>query len=262
MMQEWNWVATSFFSGAGVAVSAAWCLDTMPEAERPEKICYMAMDNPDGHAFGEGGLALTPAYGYEVMAEYYTVGQKDYSATILRFKGEGVDAMVWIGNSPDAVTLLRQMRENNYNLKYCHGMKGFWPIEFYAALGADADYLVSDAHWSEALGYGRSAELAERFRTEFGKTSVTIGNFYSLVEALAQAIEQAGSLDSAKVRDVFYSGTFVAKNTTNGDLAFDETGLSEIPPVALQWMGGERMPVWPPAPDIWTLKWIPPWDER
>jgi len=70
----------------------------------------------------------------------------------------------------------------------------------------------------------------------------------------------AGSIDSAKVRDVFYSGTFVAKDTTNGDLAFDNIGLYEIPPVALQWMGGERKAVLPTG--AWTLKWMPPWDER
>ncbi len=261
--QGWSWVATSFFPAAGVVESPGVCLDLMPEAERPKKICVMGMDNPDGQAFvGAGPIMLEP-FGYEVTTESYTEGQKDYSASILRMMGEGVDALVWIGSSADGITLVRQIKENNYNLKYIHGMKGFWPVEFAEALGADSDYIVSDAHWSEMLGYGRSAELADRFRAEFnGSTSVTIGNFYSIVEALAQAIEQAGSIDSAKVRDVFYSGTFVAKNTTNGDLAFDETGLCVIPAVALQWMGGERMPVYPPAPDIWTLKWIPPWDER
>ena len=106
-------------------------------------------------------------------------------------------------------------------------------------------------------------ELDARFQAEFdGNTSVTIGNFYSVVEHLAAAIEQAGSIDSAKVRDVYYSGTFVVPDTCCGDLEFNEMGLAIIPPVGLQWMGGERKPVWPPAPDIWKLKWIPPWDER
>jgi branched-chain amino acid transport system substrate-binding protein len=261
--QGMSWVVTSFFYGAKVVESPALCLDLVPKAERPKKICVMAMDNPDGKVFGEAGPPMISPHGYEVITEYYTEGTKDYSASVLKLKREGVDALVWIGSSADGITLVRQMKENNYNLKYCHGMKGFWPVEFAEALGADSDYIVSDAHWSEALGYGRSKDIADRFRAKFkGATSVTIGNFYSIVEALAQAIEKAGSLDSAKVRDVFYSGTFVAKNTTNGDLKFNNIGLAIIPPVALQWMHGKRMPIYPPAPDIWKLKWMPPWDKR
>jgi branched-chain amino acid transport system substrate-binding protein len=257
-----SWIVTSFFAAASVVESPALALNTMPMNECPQKICVMAMDNPDGKFFGEAGPGEIGKYGYNVIpSEYYTEGQKDYSASILRFKSEGVDGLVWIGSSADGITLVRQMKENNYNLKYVHGMKGFWPVEFAETLGPDSDYIVHDGHWAEGLGYGKSAEIAAKFAAEFnGATSVTIGNFYSLVEALAQAIEVAGSTDSAKVRDVFYSGTFVAKNTTNGDLAFDNTGLYEIPPVALQWMGGKRMPVLPTG--AWTLKWMPPWNER
>jgi branched-chain amino acid transport system substrate-binding protein len=256
-----SWVATSFFPAASVVESPALALNTMPAAERPKKICVMAMDNPDGKAFGEAGPPMIGQHGYDVITEYYTEGTKDYSSSILRLMREGVDALVWIGSSADGITLVRQIKENNYNLKYLHGMKGFWPVEFAEALGPDSDYITHDGHWAEVLGYGRSAEIAAKFKEKFGgATSVTIGNFYSLVEALAQAIEVAGSIDNTKVRDVFYSGTFVAKNTTNGDLAFNDIGLYEIPPVALQWMGGKRMAVLPTG--TWKLKWMPPWDQR
>jgi len=54
----------------------------------------------------------------------------------------------------------------------------------------------------------------------------------------------------------------VAKDTTEGDLAFNKIGIAEFPAVALQWMGGKRMPVFPPSPKVWTIKLIPPWDKR
>jgi len=236
----------------------------MPENERPKKIAVMAMDNPDGQEFAGGAGAMIGPHGYEVVLEPYTEGTKDYSASILRLKGEGVDALVWLGSPADGITLIRQIKENKYNLRFIWGAKGFWPVEFREALGSDSDYIVSDGHWAEALGYGISKELGERFRAEFGEghSSVTIGNFYSIVQALAQAIEKAGSVDATKVRDVFYSGTFTAKGTTNGELAFNDKGLAEVPPVGLQWWQGERMPAYPPNPDVWTLKWLPPWDER
>jgi branched-chain amino acid transport system substrate-binding protein len=263
--QNFKWVAASFFSIAELAGSAAAVLDALPANQRPKNFCVLVGDNPDGHGFGGGMKETLKKYGYNLaLYEPFTEGSKDFSSSILRMKASKVDALITLINSTDGMTLIRQIKENDYNLKYIWGAKGFWPIEFGEALGKDADYVVSDGHWAEALGAPGSKELGEKYRAEFGPTkfSVTIGNFYSLVQHLAQAIEKAGSIDSAKVRDVYYSGTFVAKDTTEGDLAFDTNGLATFPAVALQWMGGKRMPVYPISPDVWTLKLIPPWDQR
>ena len=263
--QKFKWVAASFFSIAKLAGSAAACLDPIPAADRPKNFCVFVPDDPDGHGFGGGAKTTLANYKYNLaLYEPFTAGGKDFSASILRMKAAGIEAIVVLCSSTDGITFIRQMKENNFNVKYIWGAKGFWPVEFRDALGKDSDYIVSDAHWAEALGQPGAKNLGDRFRKEFGKgkSSVTIGNFYSIVQALAQAIEKAGSLDSAKVRDIFYSGTFVAKSTTNGDLNFNNQGLAAIPPVALQWMKGERWPVYPPAPNIWKLKLIPPWNKR
>jgi branched-chain amino acid transport system substrate-binding protein len=263
--QHFKWVADSFFSIMNLAGSAAGILDAIPKEQRPKNFCVFIGDNPDGHGFGGGAKATLEKYKYNLaLYEPFIEGSKDFSSSILRMKAAKADALITLISSTDGMTLIRQLKENNVNFKYIWGAKGFWPIEFGEALGKDADYIVSDGHWAEALGAPGSKELGEKYRAEFGKTkySVTIGNFYSLVQHLAQAIEAAGSLDNTKVRDVYYSGTFVAKDTTEGDLAFNTDGLAEFPAVALQWMGGKRMPVWPITPEVWTLKLMPPWDKR
>lgn len=262
--QKYNWVAVSFFWAQELLKSSVDVMDLFPAQIRPKKVCVMVTDNPEGQVFGGGASKIVPAKGYELaMYEPYTLGMKDFSSSILKMRRAGVEAIIYFGSSTDAITLVRQMKEHDFTPTYVWGARGMWPNEFYEALGSDADYITHDGHWSEAYGYGLSKELAERYKKEFGgRTSVTIGNFYSIVQALAQAIEEAGSLDSKRVRDVFYSGRFVAKNTTNGDLKFNEKGLATFPPVALQWYKGERMPVWPPKPETWTLKPIPPWKER
>ena len=263
--QNFTWVVDSFFSIANLAGSSAGILDALPANKRPKNFCVLVGDNPDGHGFGGGAKATLKQYKYNLaLYEPFVEGSKDFSSSILRMKRAKVDGLITLMSSTDAMTLVRQLKEMDINLKYIWGAKGFWPIEFGEALGKDADYMVSDGHWAEALGAPGSKELGEKYRAEFGSTkySVTIGNFYSLVQHLAQAIEKAGSIDSAKVRDVYYSGTFVAKDTTEGDLAFNTDGLAEFPAVALQWMGGKRMPVWPITPDVWSLKLIPPWDQR
>ncbi len=263
--QKFTWVVDSFFSIGNLAGSAAGCLDPVPAADKPKNFCIFIGDNPDGQGFGGGAKATLAKYGYNLaLYEPFIEGSKDFSASILRMKAAGCDALIVLITSTDGMTLIRQIKENKLNFKYIWGAKGFWPIEFGEAMGKDADYIVSDGHWAEALGAPGSKELGDKYRAQFGATkySVTIGNFYSLVQGLAQAIEAAGSLDNTKVRDVYYSGTFVAKGTTEGDLAFDTHGVAQFPAVALQWMGGKRMPVWPVTPSVWTIKLMPPWDQR
>ncbi|HJX13272.1 MAG TPA: amino acid ABC transporter substrate-binding protein [Dehalococcoidales bacterium] len=263
--QKFTWVVDSFFYAGKLMESSVAGLEVIPAADRPKNFAVLVGDNPDGHGFGGGAKGILGAFGYNLaLYEPFIEGSKDFSASLLRMKAANVDGLITLISSTDGIALVRQIKENKYNLKYIWGAKGFWPIEFGEALGADADYLVSDGHWAEALGAPGSKELGEKYRAQFGKTkySVTIGNFYSLVQHLAQAIEAAGSLDNAKVRDVYYSGTFVAKNTTEGDISFTKEGVGPIEPVALQWMGGARMPVVPITPDVWKLKLMPPWDKR
>jgi branched-chain amino acid transport system substrate-binding protein len=262
---KFTWVVDSFLSTVDLADSAAGCLDAIPADQRPTRFCVLVGNNPSGQNFGGRAKATLEKYHFSLaLYETFTEGSNDFSPSILRMKDAGCDALITFITSTDALTLIRQIKESNYHLKYIWGAKGFWPIEFGETLGTDADYLISDGHWAEALAAPGSKELGAAYRAQFGATkySVTIGNFYALVQSLAQAIEAAGSLDSTRVRDIYYSGEFVAKSTTEGDLAFDTHGLATFPAVALQWMGGKRMPVWPLTPNVWTLKLIPPWNQR
>jgi branched-chain amino acid transport system substrate-binding protein len=262
--QKFTWVADSFFSAGKLMQSSVQGLEVIAKDQRPQNFCVLVEDNPDGQGFGGGAKGILEGAGYKLaLMEPFTPGTKDFSASILRMKGANVDGLITLISPTDAITLVRQLKENKFAPKYVWGARGFWPIDFGQTLGADADYMVSDGHWAEALGAPGSKELGDAFRAEFGATkySVTIGNFYSLIQGLAQAIETAGSIDPQKVRDVYYSGSFVARATTQGDVPYIN-GMGEVSPVALQWWKGQRMPVVPTDTKIWTLKLMPAWDKR
>jgi len=259
--QNFTWAADFFFSTVSASRSPfdAWEAQK-PREEHPKAIWLMMEDNPDGQGFGGGFLAHAENLGYNIaLNEAYMPGTKDFSSSILKAKAANCDALFWLGFPPDSITLVRQIKENRLNLKYIHGYKGFWPTEFYEALGEDSDYIIHDGFWAMTLPYPRSEELGERFIETFGMDSVNVGQYYAGIQVLAQAIEQAGSLDGAKVRDVVFSGEFVATETTMGDLDFNEKGLHLTPCLALQWMDGQRLPV---VPKVYDLEWAPPWDER
>ncbi|GAI43344.1 unnamed protein product, partial [marine sediment metagenome] len=214
--------------------------ELQPQTDRPQAIWVMTEDNPDGQGFAAGFRGQAENFGYKfALDEAYQPGTKDFSSVILKAKAANCDALLWLGSPTDSITLIRQIKEQRLNLKYIHGWKGFWPSEFYTALGKDADYIIHDGFWAETLPYPRCEEIGQGYKDDHeGQDSVSIGLYYANPWVLKQAIEEAGSLDSTKVRDVVFSGEFTATGTTMGDLDFNDKGLHLTPMLALQWMGG------------------------
>ena len=119
---------------------------------------------------------------------------------------------------------------------------------------------MSDGFWSKEYPYSISRELGERYYKDFNKDSVTIGVFYSQAMILFEAIEMAGTVDGAKVRDVVMKTEW--KDTLVGDVKYNEQGYAAIPSVALQWWKGDQKLVYPFFPGGHQVQLAPPWDKR
>jgi branched-chain amino acid transport system substrate-binding protein len=258
--QKFKWCSDFFFSTVTASEPPFDIWKLQPKAERPKAIWLMMEDNPDGQGFASGFRGHAKDLGYNIAVdEAYTPGTKDFTPSILKAKAAKCDALLWLGFPPDSITLIRQIKEQGLNLKYIHGWKGFWPTEFYQSLGKDSNYIIHDGFWAETLPYPGCKELGQLFKDTFGMDSVNIGLYYANPYVLKQAIEKAGSISAAKVRDVMFSGNFIAKGTTMGDLKFSNKGLHLTPCLALQWMDGKRVPIWPA---VNKLQWAPPWNKR
>lgn len=259
--QGFKWASCMFFTAYEAAEVPFLVWNYCAPEERPKKPAILMEDNPDGQAFADGFRNMSKQYGYPLaLDEAYTPGAKDFSSYILKFKMNGIDALLWLGSPTDSIRLVRQIKENKFNVRYLHGWKGFWPTEFMKALGPDSDYLIHDGFWAETLPYPGAKELGEKFKKDHkGLDSVSVGLSYAAVQVLVQAIERAGTLDPGKIRDQVFGGEF--KGTVLGDLKYDEKGLCKTPSLALQWWKGQRMPVWPKVPQ-YQLKWMPAWEQR
>lgn len=260
--QGFQYGSCLFFTAAGAGETPFKVMNTMSAADKPKAIAIMVMNITDGTLFGQGVEASAKNYGYTVVSnDAYTQGAKDFSSSILKMKSANADALIWLGSPPDGITLIRQMKEQNFNLKYIHGYMGFWNNDFQKALGADANYLLHDAFWASELPYPGNKELDAAFRAaNNGLDSVSVGIYNANLQMLAQAIEKCGSLNSDKLESTIRGGTF--KGTTMGDLTFKANGYCETPCMALQWMDGKRMVVWPTGLTDWKVKVIPPWNQR
>lgn len=253
---HYKWTTDLFTSAAEAAHAPFLIWEALPKDQRPQRPALMTEDNQDGQGFGDGFRAFAKQYGYTfAVDEPYAPGTKDFSGLIMKWKAAKVDALLWLGSPTDGITLLRQMKEQNLRFPYTHGFKGFWPTEFVQAMGKDANYIIHDGFWAETIPNPGAKELGERFKKQHGRDSVSIGLYYANPQIVAMAIEKAGSIQSAKIRDVVFGGEF--KGTMMGDVKYNEKGLCFKPLLALQWWNGQRMPVYPPMAKVWQLKMAP-----
>ncbi|MBE9573460.1 MAG: amino acid ABC transporter substrate-binding protein [Proteobacteria bacterium] len=257
---KFQW-STLFFFELEQACSVPYeVMNTIPENERPKKLGLVMEDTFDGRAFAGVFRKLAEKYGYKfVMDEPWSVGAKDYSAQIIKAKSLGVDAILIFGADTDCITFIRQMKENKLNVKYFHGWKGTWAGEFWKALGKDAQYVLCDGFWSMDFPFPGAKKLGERYHDKFKKYSVSAGAVYGLCQILWQAIEKAGTLDSAKVRQAVLDNEF---QTVMGKVKYDQNGVATFISTAHQWWNGKQMTVYPFKWTDYKVKAAPPWEKR
>lgn len=170
----------------------------------------------------------------ETMYEAYTAGEKDYSALVSKMKGSSVDVLYLGGYHTEAGLMIRQAREQGYDVQLVSG-----------------DALVTDEYWkiTGPAGEGtlmtfspdpRKNPVAEPVVKKFRDTGYEPEGYtlytYGAIQAWAQAAEKAGSVDTDKVIAALHSNEF---ETVLGNIGFDEKGDVTAPGyVFYEWSNG------------------------
>jgi branched-chain amino acid transport system substrate-binding protein len=258
--KHFKW-STLYFFDLGQACAVPFQIwEKVPEAVRPKKPAPLMEDTFDGRAFAGIFRDQAKKFGYNfVLDEPLAVGSKDYSAQILKAKNLGVDSILIFTSDSDCITFVRQMKEANLSVVYMHGWKGTWAGEFWKALGKDAQYILCDGFWSMDFPFPGAKELGERYYKDFGKYSVSVGATYALCQILFQAIEKAGTVDGAKVRQAVLENKF---ETVMGPVKYGPDGVAVFTSTASQWWDGKQMTVYPFEWTKYQVKLAPPWQDR
>lgn len=190
----------------------------------------------------------------------------DMSATLTKVKALAPDMLVVSGHAKGAVLAVRQVSAQKVYvpmlaLTHCDS------AQIAEKLGAAAEYAVCASQWDDSLSYqdkwfGSARDYAQRFEKEFGYAPP-----YQAAESTAaalvfvDAIERAGSLDKAKVRDAIAATDLM---TFYGPVKFDKTGKNIAKSMVLyQVQKGEYKVV---APARWAQSKLiypaPSWSER
>ncbi len=257
---NFKWCTMYFFDVVQGAATPFETLNSLPENLRPQKTALFLEDSTDGKPVGDLWTALAEKYGYKiVLRESIPIGTEDLSNQIIKAKSIGVDAILMFSSVPETVTLVRQMKKMNFNVKFFYGMKGTWATEFYESLGIDSDYILCDGFWSMDYPFPGAKKLGKLHYKEFRKHSVGVGMYYAVCQILWQAIEKAGTLDSAKVRQAVIENKF---KTVMGKVDYDERGIALFPLAEFQWWKGKQKIIYPFEYSKFKIKIAPPWNKR
>jgi branched-chain amino acid transport system substrate-binding protein len=218
--------------------------DYVPEGQRPKKVAMFLEKTDWGKELGDLWQKDAASLGYQVvMRAEYAVGSKDFSDIILKAKGAGAESVLMLPNPPDGMGIVKQMQELDYTPKYLMAIRAPDPPVWSKNLGKAGDYVALSPGWHHAVKYPGVAELNTAHQKRLGRPADPIvGPSYSCVQAVANAIERAGSLDREKIRDAI-AGTNMM--TVIGPVRFNPDGTGQVQTFVVQWLDGKQELVWP-----------------
>jgi len=220
--------------------------------------------------FGQGAMkamsAAAQGAGIKVVAlESYEAKSPDYRAVLQRVKRAAPDVIYFCSYLLDATTLMRQSQEIDLNPRYYTSAgTGFATVEFPTAKGAgkNAEYTFSVSQWLPAARWTGSKEFDAEYFKRYNIHPTHHGMFaYATLQVAVRAINDAKSLDSAKVRDALKNLNL--NMTSFGPIKFDGSGQNQHPVMITQVQGGQYRVVYPPsAAESKPVVPTPEWSKR
>jgi branched-chain amino acid transport system substrate-binding protein len=220
---------------------------TLPATDRPKRIAIFQERTDWGREEGDLWTAYSKENGYQVVLRAdYTPLSRDLSDIILRAKNAGADAVFAVPTPPDGITLIRQMKELDFNPKLAVMVRAPDGQGWSQALGKDGDYVMAMPGWHHNFPAPGVAELNAEHERKFGRPAdVLVGPAYACVQIEANAIERAGKLDPAAIRDAMAATNMT---TVVGPVRFRPDGTGIVSSVFVQWQAGKQEMVWPKGP--------------
>jgi branched-chain amino acid transport system substrate-binding protein len=182
-----------------------------------------------------------------VYSELYPHDASDYSAVAQKIKQANADALFSIAYFPDAIGLLRALKQANVTPKLVYFAVGATEPNFGKEAGKDSDGVMATTNWSANLKTPNNAEFAK----DFADTYHTAPDYhaaanYAALEVLGAGIAHVKSLDQEKLRDYFAN---TKMRTVMGNYEVDPSSGLQLgyTSLTLQWQGGKQYIVAPAA---------------
>ena len=235
-------------------------------------VAVLGENEPFSKEVASGAADYAREKGLQVVyQELYPTGTQDVSALLTNIKGKNPDVVLGAGHLQDSLLIVKQAKDLGVSPKAMGFSVGPSSPEFRANLKTNADYIFGSTQWTEALKYNGSDPwktpkgYAEAFRAKnpkYGDIPYQVAESSAAVIAFCRAIENAGTLDPAKVRDAIAALDIM---TFYGQIKFDSRGINTFKPMAIEQLqpDGHKYTVFPSSvADKDALYPMPAWDKR
>ena len=213
----WNVFRTCGRDDQQGAVAATYIADKL----KGKKIAVIHDKTTYGQGLADETKKAMNAKGVkEVLYEGVNTGEKDYSALVSKIKTSGADVVYWGGLHTEGGLIVRQMRDQGVKAVMMSG-DGITSDEF-ATIGGPGVEGTLMTFPPDPRGRPEAKDIVKKFEAKkFNPEAYTLYS-YAAVQIMAQAAEQAKSVDPKKVAEAMRSGK--AFKTVIGDIAFDKKG--------------------------------------
>ena len=217
---------------------------------RPRTIAVLAANDKFSLEVAQGIRDYSGKNGFtEVFYSEYPPDTKDVATLLTQVKAKNPDIILGSGHLQDSLLIMRAAKDQNVTSKIIGFSVGPSTPDFITSLGNDANGVMGGAQWTTTLSYiDPLFGNAERYTSLFQAKYHHIPDYHNAESTAAPetfqfAIEKAGSLDPAKVRDALAA---LDAETFYGRIKFDSRGVNIYKPMAVeQIQKGEHVTVWP-----------------
>jgi branched-chain amino acid transport system substrate-binding protein len=241
----------------------------LAQTPKPATVAILTADDNFSVEVADAARALAQANGLTVVYyQKYPNNATDLRAPLTETKARNPDLFLNSGHLAESLAIMQQAKELGLSPKGFGFSVGPSIPDFQTTLKADANYVSGGSQWTADLKYNGD----DQFKTPANYNSVYQKRFgydpsYQSAESSAagiayqRAIEAAGSLDPAAVRDALAKLDFIS---FFGQIKFDSRGINIYKPMVVeQWQNGKKVTIWPPdvanAKPLWPT---PAWSSR
>jgi branched-chain amino acid transport system substrate-binding protein len=234
---------------------------------KPEKVVLLFADDAFDVSVADGTRNILTKAGFKlVLDKRYTSNSSDFNSLLSLIKESQPDVILVAGHETEILNFIRQAKSLNVSPKFYSFTVGVPTEDFRKALGKDADYAFGMTSWlpSAALKdeyFGNGEAFAKEYADRFGyDPDYHAASAVADVEAFAKAIEAAGTLDPAKVRDAIAHVSF---DSLYGRIQFSAAGQISLPQIMIQIQSGKLVPIYGQKGFINSPFYpMPSWDHR
>jgi branched-chain amino acid transport system substrate-binding protein len=233
----------------------------------PKSLALLYADDAFDVSVAEGTRPKLKQAGLNVvMDERYSTNASDFNSLLSQIKSENIDVVLVAGHETEILNFVRQAKSLAVAPKLYSFTVGVPSEDFRKALGKDADYAFGMTAWLPTPSlkdrwFGDAQQFAKEYKAKFGyDPDYHAASGAADVEALVQAMEDAGSIEPQKVRDALAKIKF---NSLYGPIAFNPQGQIDLPQVVIQVQGDQLVEIYGAKGFVKQPKYpMPAWSAR